>query len=99
MCASYICSFGQSAVFLVGGETMNDSVTPLLVHSGDIVVMSGQARRCYHGVPRIVPALIKPWTDDTWENTPCGRYLDSSRINMNIRQVLLPGQTSVEYEK
>lgn len=92
-------SFGQSAVFLVGGETTDDPVTPMLLHSGDIVVMSGQARKCYHGVPRIVLAPTKPWTGDDWENTPCGRYLDSSRINMNIRQVLLPGQTSVKYQK
>ena len=27
----------------------------LLVRSGDAVVLSGEARKCYHGVPRIFP--------------------------------------------
>ncbi|XP_054262832.1 nucleic acid dioxygenase ALKBH1 [Macrosteles quadrilineatus] len=88
-------SFGQSAVFLVGGESLNDPVTAMMLHSGDVVVMSGHSRKCYHGVPRIIPTSSRPWVGQDWETTDCGKYLETSRININIRQVLLPGQKRI----
>nr|CAD7260068.1 unnamed protein product [Timema shepardi] len=57
-------SFGQSAIFLIGGLTVEEKPTALLVENGDIVIMSGQSRLCYHGVPRIIPAYHTPWTED-----------------------------------
>lgn len=33
----------------MGGETRDTPPTPLLLRSGDVVVLSGAARRCYHG--------------------------------------------------
>lgn len=47
-------SFGQSAVFLIGGQTKATAPTAILLHSGDIVIMGGAARLCYHAVPRIL---------------------------------------------
>ncbi|XP_063851192.1 nucleic acid dioxygenase ALKBH1-like [Scylla paramamosain] len=47
-------SFGQSAVFLMGGCTKATAPSAILLHSGDIVVMAGTARLCYHAVPRIL---------------------------------------------
>ncbi|XP_045123433.1 nucleic acid dioxygenase ALKBH1-like isoform X2 [Portunus trituberculatus] len=47
-------SFGQSAVFLIGGCTKATAPSAILLHSGDIVVMAGAARLCYHAVPRIL---------------------------------------------
>ena len=47
-----LCSLGCAAVFLIGGLTRDDPPTPILLRSGDIVVMSGPAcRRAYHGTP------------------------------------------------
>jgi alkylated DNA repair protein alkB family protein 1 len=115
----------------------------MLIHSGDIVIMSGASRLCYHGIPRILSVDATPWNDvDSWtgympwngydysairdtedcasmkgimkqadstffppcfsseiiyscvENNfwePFGNYLKTSRINMNVRQVLGPG--------
>ena len=40
---------------MVGGSTREAPPTPLLLRSGDAVVLAGQARRCFHGVPRIFP--------------------------------------------
>nr|CAD7457303.1 unnamed protein product [Timema tahoe] len=57
--------FGQSAIFLIGGLTVEEKPTALLVESGDIVIMSGRSRLCYHGVPRITPASHTPWTEIT----------------------------------
>ena len=47
-------SLGQSCVFLLGGKTKETEPTAMLLRSGDVVILSGEARRCYHGVPRIV---------------------------------------------
>ena len=47
-------SFGQSAIFLIGGPTKQVRPKALLLNSGDIVIMSGQSRLAYHGVPKIL---------------------------------------------
>lgn len=46
-------SFGQDAIFLLGGVTK--AVRPAAVHlrSGDICIMSGLTRLSYHAVPRV----------------------------------------------
>jgi hypothetical protein len=48
-------SFGCAAVYLVGGVTKDEEPTPVLIRSGDIVVLSGESRLAYHGVARVVP--------------------------------------------
>ena len=48
-------SFGQSAIFLIGGKSKQVKPTPLLLRSGDVVIMSGEARLAHHGVPKIIP--------------------------------------------
>ncbi|XP_078263033.1 nucleic acid dioxygenase ALKBH1 isoform X2 [Rhinoraja longicauda] len=99
-------SFGQSAVFLLGGLTRQDSPLPMFMHSGDIMVMSGSSRLLYHAVPRILPnpegGLLPNCLGQTtasnnhqsdegdWEI--CAKYLESSRVNMTVRQVLGVGQ-------
>ncbi|KAG5857773.1 hypothetical protein ANANG_G00022930 [Anguilla anguilla] len=106
-------SFGQSAVFLLGGARREDPGTAMFMHSGDIMVMSGPSRLLYHAVPRIVAApagapLPPPLLQGPDQDTPtdclaqrvqegdwavCARYIQTSRINMTVRQVLGPGQT------
>jgi alkylated DNA repair protein alkB family protein 1 len=46
-------SLGLDCVFLIGGPTRDIAPTPLLLRSGDVVLMGGASRRSYHGVPRI----------------------------------------------
>ena len=58
-------SFGQSAIFLLGGNSIEEAALPIFLHSGDIIVMSSQARLLYHGIPRIVH--IEGYSP--WENT------------------------------
>lgn len=57
-------SFGQSAVFLIGGTSKDDDAIPILLNSGDVVVMSGESRFKYHAVPRIFESNSKPWNED-----------------------------------
>ena len=48
-------SFGHSAIFLIGGATKQTRPRALLLNSGDVVIMSGESRLAYHGVPKVLP--------------------------------------------
>ncbi|XP_017030388.1 nucleic acid dioxygenase ALKBH1 [Drosophila kikkawai] len=107
-------SFGQTAIFLIGGKSLEETPTALLLQSGDVLIMSGESRLCYHAVPRILKdhktlnsALPKDEDDsggdsldmDLFEQVgnlhfwqPFSDYIADSRININVRQVLKPGQ-------
>jgi len=54
-------SFGQRAIFLIGGETKEIAPIPLILESGDVVVMSGKSRLSYHGVPKVTKSITEPW--------------------------------------
>ncbi|XP_059616387.1 nucleic acid dioxygenase ALKBH1 [Phlebotomus argentipes] len=54
-------SFGQEAVFLIGGTSKDSPATALLLHSGDIVIMSKQSRLCFHAVPKILLNGRESW--------------------------------------
>lgn len=58
------CSFGQSAIFLLGGLKRDEAPTAMFMHSGDIMVMSGFSRLLNHAVPKVLPS---PWG----ESLPC----------------------------
>jgi alkylated DNA repair protein alkB family protein 1 len=47
-------SFGLSCVFLVGGRKKTVKPHALCLDSGDLLIMSREARLCYHGVPRVL---------------------------------------------
>lgn len=47
------CSFGQPAIFLIGGHTKDERPDALLLRSGDVIVMTREARLCYHAVPKV----------------------------------------------
>ncbi len=49
-------SLGCPAIFLMGGESKDIVPTPMILRHGDVAVLSGAARRAYHGLPRIFPA-------------------------------------------
>lgn len=58
-------SFGQSAIFLIGGKDKEDDAIPILLSSGDVVIMSGESRFNYHAVPRIFESNNRPpWNED-----------------------------------
>ncbi|EDO43822.1 predicted protein, partial [Nematostella vectensis] len=61
-------SFGQSAVFLIGGKTKDVKPTALYIRSGDILIMSGEARLAFHAVPRIIQVQTK---DNIPEDSCC----------------------------
>lgn len=86
-------SLGCKAIFLLGGKSREDLPVAMFLRSGDIVLMAGQARECFHGIPRIftdndhaeVSTLLSQFSD---KDDACLRdYIAASRININIRQV------------
>jgi alkylated DNA repair protein (DNA oxidative demethylase) len=46
-------SLGDPGVFRVGGTGRSDPTVSILLESGDVVVMGGEARLAYHGIDRI----------------------------------------------
>ncbi|KAI1725000.1 2OG-Fe(II) oxygenase superfamily domain-containing protein [Ditylenchus destructor] len=68
-------SIGQSAVYLTGGTSLDDPVDAILLQSGDVLVMAGEQRLVYHGVPRILKTVN------------FRQRLYSCRVNITIRQV------------
>ncbi|GLT86690.1 hypothetical protein SLE2022_048120 [Rubroshorea leprosula] len=87
-------SLGCKAIFLLGGRTRQDQPLAMFLRSGDIVLMAGEARECFHGVPRIFTdkehAEITPLEEQfSHGDDLCFlEYIRTSRINVNIRQVL-----------
>jgi len=89
-------SLGNVAIFLIGGLSRDQEPIPILLRSGDIVVMSGpQCRRAYHGVPRILdgtlPEHFLTFGGKDVEAELIGNYLQTTRININVRQVFPRG--------
>lgn len=48
-------SLGDTARFVIGGVTRREPTQPLMLHSGDVLVMGGPSRLRFHGVTRILP--------------------------------------------
>lgn len=66
-------SIGDAARFVIGGLARRDPTSPLVLRSGDVVVMGGPSRLRYHGVTRILPGTAP-------EGTGPGRF------NLTFRQ-------------
>jgi alkylated DNA repair protein (DNA oxidative demethylase) len=70
-------SLGDTAVFRIGGLERKSPTSSIRLQSGDVVVMGGDSRLCFHGIDRVVPgtsALLK----------------DGGRINLTLRRVTRP---------
>lgn len=86
-------SLGCEAVFLMGGQSRDEEPTALLLRSGDVVVLGGRARSCYHGVPRMFTDVALP--DDLGtaveqhpEYKPHFEYFKQCRVNVSVRMVV-----------
>jgi alkylated DNA repair protein (DNA oxidative demethylase) len=66
-------SLGDAARFVVGGVTRREATTPIVLRSGDVLVMGGPSRLRFHGVTRILSGTAP-------EGTGPGRF------NLTFRQ-------------
>ena len=70
-------SLGDTALFRYGGTTRGGKTASVKLASGDVVVMSGKSRLCFHGIDRVMSGtstLLK----------------ESGRINLTLRRVTKP---------
>jgi DNA oxidative demethylase len=70
-------SLGDTAIFRIGGSERGGRTSTLKLQSGDVLVMGGAARLCFHGVDRVLSGtstLLK----------------DGGRINLTLRRVTRP---------
>lgn len=84
-------SLGRSAVFLLGGVQRHCRPSAIYLRSGDVVLMSGRSRVCYHAVPLILPTADSDrWTGSgttTADVIDVPHYLSNNRVNISVRQV------------
>ncbi|VDK43744.1 unnamed protein product [Anisakis simplex] len=83
-------SLGQSAVYLSGGRSVDDSLDAILLHSGDVLVMHAQQRLVYHAVPRIIKTTdyrLELSNINTDQPKELIDYVNTNRISITIRQV------------
>jgi alkylated DNA repair protein alkB family protein 1 len=95
-------SLGCAAVFLISASACRERPpTALLLRSGDAVVMAAAARRCVHGVPRVLTpaddapparalaaaadALAAAAGDD--EAAAVAAWMQHTRINVSVRDI------------
>ena len=97
-------SFGCDGIFIIGLNSENSEepeCVAVRLHSGDALVMSGQARCAWHGVPRVIPnscpASLGDWPVVAYDESDFGvgkhpyedwrGWMSTKRINLNIRQM------------
>ena len=71
-------SLGDTAVFRIGGTERGGKTETIKLSSGDVVVMGGEARLCFHGIDRVLTGtstLLK----------------EGGRINLTLRRVTKAG--------
>ncbi|MGH9331067.1 MAG: alpha-ketoglutarate-dependent dioxygenase AlkB family protein [Vicinamibacterales bacterium] len=70
-------SLGDDAIFRVGGTRRKDPTRSLILRSGDVVVLGGEARLAFHGVDRIEAGTSK-------------LLAEGGRFNLTLRRVTAP---------
>jgi len=51
-------SLGAAAIFLIGTHDRTETPTAIYLRSGDVVIMDGPSRLCFHAVPRIIESSL-----------------------------------------
>ncbi|OQO11178.1 hypothetical protein B0A48_05434 [Cryoendolithus antarcticus] len=82
-------SLGCEGIFLVGLD--DDRAVTLRLRSGDAVLMSGESRYAWHGVPKVLAGTCPKWMQD-WpagdgEYEAWSGWMAGKRINLNVRQM------------
>ena len=70
-------SLGDTAVFRIGGPERGGKTGTLKLSSGDVLVMGGASRLCYHGIDRVLPGTSS-------------LLRGGGRINLTLRRVTTP---------
>jgi DNA alkylation damage repair protein AlkB len=96
-------SIGCDGIFVVGIDGSHNNGEPrfatIRLRSGDAVLMSGESRFAWHGVPKVLEGTCPGWLQDwpfrsTSEDHDCGSrfehwqgWMKGKRVNLNVRQM------------
>jgi alkylated DNA repair protein alkB family protein 1 len=89
-------SIGLSAIFLLGGQSREDTpVHAIKIQSGDLCILNGPARLNFHGVPKVLKEsavdleafAIETGVSQDPDTAACLKLIKDCRININARQV------------
>ena len=93
-------SLGCDALFIAGLEGGDPAGEPrvatIRLRSGDAVLMSGESRYAWHGVPKVLESSCPEWMQDwPYDPTSCDEadferwkgWMKHKRINLNVRQM------------
>uniref|UniRef100_A0A914VTG7 Fe2OG dioxygenase domain-containing protein n=1 Tax=Plectus sambesii TaxID=2011161 RepID=A0A914VTG7_9BILA len=78
-------SFGQTAIYLSGGTSLDEEPTPMFLRSGDVLILYGDQRLVNHAVPRVFAE--RPFSDSAAFDPIVVNYANSNRVNITVRQV------------
>ena len=67
-------SLGDSCLFRFGGDTRGGPTKSVRLESGDLVLIGGASRLCFHGVDRLYPGTSTLLAEE-------------GRINLTLRRV------------
>ena len=70
-------SLGDTGIFRIGGTERGGKTETLKLASGDVLVMGGPSRMCYHGIDRVLSGTST-------------LLQDGGRINLTLRRVTKP---------
>ena len=70
-------SLGARGLFRFGGQTRNAPTRSIKLESGDVIVIGGESRLCFHGIDRIYAGSSTLISGD-------------GRINLTMRRVTEP---------
>lgn len=94
-------SLGCDGIFVAGLEGEDGEGRPrvavMRLESGDVVLMSGESRYAWHGVPRVLagtcPEWMRSWPVLEGEDGEGGEFagwegwMAGKRVNLNVRQM------------
>ncbi len=72
-------SLGADCRFRLGGQKRADKTLAFTLSGGDALILSGPARRSFHGVDRILPSILTP--------LPAPLAGLGARVNLTLRRV------------
>ena len=92
-------SLGCDGIFVVGLDPLDGDeprIATVRLRSGDAVLMSGESRYAWHGVPKVLKGTCPKWMED-WPAQKGGEdgggfeewkgWMKGKRINLNVRQM------------
>lgn len=85
-------SLGASAQFSLGGVKRAGPKQKIILHSGDLVILGGEARLAFHGIDKILPPQT-PRPDTALSAQECAQIpllAQGGRINLTLRRVSRP---------